>query len=324
MSTQLNNIFQTLPELPKPFTTPQCILFKDELLVCGGYQLNDCYSYHTLKKQYKYICSYPNDAKFNGHCIVQLIHSQTNSNEIHLLSFGGQNKNKIKQTFSMKYKNVWESSDSKSEYQSFNTWIKHNQDTNIGKLEDDLEGVRGLIGGMNNDLLFITHFPKKIEVIDLKTMKPLTGIKDNIIPKGNHILGISYHCFVPLTMNNEKLINHFILFCQNTGLLIKYDEQNKTFHYEKLPIYPALNGFAFYSFVCLYDFIFLFGGYNGNTSQRTKNMYKYSMKEKTWNECKFILPMEIDESFAILKNACDCKCRSTIWKIRIIENAKDI
>ncbi|ETN98179.1 hypothetical protein RFI_39335, partial [Reticulomyxa filosa] len=103
MSTQVNN-FQTLPELPKPFADAQCILFKEELLICGGKQINDCYSYHTLKKQYKYICSYPNDAKIYGHCIIQLNHPQTNPNEIDLLSFGGQDEDIMKQTFSMKYK----------------------------------------------------------------------------------------------------------------------------------------------------------------------------------------------------------------------------
>ncbi|ETO02417.1 hypothetical protein RFI_35019, partial [Reticulomyxa filosa] len=148
-----------------------------ELLICGGYTTNDCYSYHTLKKQYKYICSYPNDVQLLGHCVVQLIDSQTNSNEIHLLSFGGQGKNKMKQTFSMKYKSVWEIN------------------TIIGKLEDDLIGVRGLIGGKDNDLLFITYCPENIEVIDLKTMKPLTEIKNNIIPREKHRLGIEYHCF---------------------------------------------------------------------------------------------------------------------------------
>ncbi|ETO02492.1 hypothetical protein RFI_34939, partial [Reticulomyxa filosa] len=244
MSTQVNNYFQTLPELPRSFTKAQCILFKDELLICGGYEINDCYSYHTVKKQYKYICSYPNDVEFDGHCVVQLNHSQTNPNEIHLLSFGGQDKNMMKQTFSMKYK----SSTSKSENQPFNTWIQHNQDTSIGKFEDYLEGVRGLISGINNDLLFIIYFPENIEVIDLKTMKSLNGIKNNKIPTEGYTFGIYHHCFVPLTMNNEKVINHFILFCQNTGLLIKYDEQNKSFHYEKLSICPALNDFAFYSF----------------------------------------------------------------------------
>ncbi|ETO03132.1 hypothetical protein RFI_34278, partial [Reticulomyxa filosa] len=210
-----------------------------------------------MKKQYKYICSYPNDVQLNGHCVIQLLHPQTNSNEIDLLSFGGQYPSQMKQTFSMKYKSVWGISDhqrdSKSEHDSisrpFNTWIGYNKDTNIGKLEDDLLGVRGLIGGMNNDLLFITHYPKDIEVIDLKTMKPLIGVKNNIIPKEGHRFGIKYHCFVPLIINNEKVMNHFI------------------FKYE-----------------------------------RTKSVHKYSMKEKTWNECKFKLPMEVSQCFATLSD----------------------
>ncbi|ETO34908.1 viral A-type inclusion protein [Reticulomyxa filosa] len=132
-------------------------------------------------------------------------------------------------------------------------------------------------------------------------MKPLIGVKNNIIPREKHEFKIAYHCFVPLTMSNEKVVNHFILFCLNTGLLIKYDERNKTFHYEKLPICPALNDFKSYSFVYLFDFIFLFGGYNSKY-EKVKNVYKYSMKEKTWSEFKFTLPMEISNSFAILSD----------------------
>ncbi|ETO34888.1 hypothetical protein RFI_02199 [Reticulomyxa filosa] len=170
MSTKVNNYFQTLLELPKPFTETQCILFKEELLICGGKQTNDCYSYHTLKKEYKHICSYPNDVEFNGHCVVQLNYLQS-------IPMKFIYENIMKQTFSMKYKSVWEIDDSKSENQSFNTWIQHSQDTNIGKFKDCLIGVRGLIGGINDDLLFITYFPGYIEVIDLKTMKSLNGIK---------------------------------------------------------------------------------------------------------------------------------------------------
>ncbi|ETO35175.1 hypothetical protein RFI_01900 [Reticulomyxa filosa] len=43
--------------------------------------------YHTFKRQYKYICSYPNDVELKVYCVVQLIHLKINSNEIHL-SFG--------------------------------------------------------------------------------------------------------------------------------------------------------------------------------------------------------------------------------------------
>ncbi|ETN97872.1 hypothetical protein RFI_39654, partial [Reticulomyxa filosa] len=90
-----------------------------------------------------------------------------------------------------------------SENQSFNTWIQHNQDTSIGKFEDYLIGVRELIGGKNNDLLFITKLSLDIEVIDLKTMKLLNGIKDDIMPTDEHEYEIGYHCFVNKT-------NHFI------------------------------------------------------------------------------------------------------------------
>ncbi|ETO03187.1 hypothetical protein RFI_34223, partial [Reticulomyxa filosa] len=133
-------------------------------------------------------------------------------------------------------------------------------------------------------------------------MKSLTEIKNDIIPTEQHKYGLEYHCFVPLTINNEKVINHFILFCKNTGLLIKYDEQNKIFNYEKLPICPALSDVTSYSFVHLYDFIFLFGGKNTIRQERIKKIYKYSMKEKTWNECKLTLPMEISASLAILSD----------------------
>ncbi|ETN99097.1 hypothetical protein RFI_38390 [Reticulomyxa filosa] len=102
MSIQVNS-FQTLLELPKTFATSQCILFNEELLICGGKQTNECYSYHTLKREYKFICPYFDDVEFNGHCVVQLNYSQTNPNKIDLLSFGGQDKNIMKQTFSMKY-----------------------------------------------------------------------------------------------------------------------------------------------------------------------------------------------------------------------------
>ncbi|ETN98633.1 hypothetical protein RFI_38859, partial [Reticulomyxa filosa] len=131
-------------------------------------------------------------------------------------------------------------------------------------------------------------------------MKSLTGIKNDIMPTAGHKFGTEHHCFVPLTMNNEKVINHFILFCHNTGLLIKYDELNESFDYQKLPICPTLNDFIFYSFVYLYDFIFLFGGKNSITDERTKLVYKYSMKNKIWNQCKITLPMEISSSLAIL------------------------
>ncbi|ETO18778.1 hypothetical protein RFI_18469, partial [Reticulomyxa filosa] len=313
------NVLQSLPELPDLFSAPRCIMFNDEILICGGPETNKCYSYHTLRKQYKYICSYPSDISLRGHCVLQWKHSQTKVNEIHLLSFGGQGKDIIKQTFSMTYQSVWDNnsyqnvwyingyqrnfkSEPSSFVQTLNIWNRHEQDNKIGTIEDDLEGVCGLIGGKNNDLLFITHNPQNIEVIDLKIMKPLIGIRNNIMSIKKHQYGIYYHCFVPLTMNNEKVINHFLLFYPNTGLLIKYDEQNKTFDYEELPICPYLQNIRSYSFVYCNDCIFIFEGLNIVSFYRSKNVDMYSMKDKIWSKCNFILPKETSATFALLDN----------------------
>ncbi|ETO00309.1 hypothetical protein RFI_37138, partial [Reticulomyxa filosa] len=88
----------------------------------------------------------------------------------------------------------------------------------------------------------------------------------------------------------------------NTGLLIKYDEQNKTFNYEKLPFYYSLKDFRSYSFVYCNDCIFIFGGLNIVSSCRSKNVYMYSMKDKIWSQCNFILPKERSATFALLDN----------------------
>ncbi|ETO03083.1 hypothetical protein RFI_34327, partial [Reticulomyxa filosa] len=41
---------------------------------------------------------------------------------------------------------------------------------------------------------------------------------------------------------------------------------------------------------------------NNITEEITKLVYKYSMKDKTWNQCKITLPIEIYASFAILSD----------------------
>ncbi|ETO01694.1 hypothetical protein RFI_35746 [Reticulomyxa filosa] len=95
----------------------------------------------------------------------------------------------------------------------------------IGELSDNLEGVRRVIGGMNNDLLFIIYYPKKnIQVIDLKTMKPLVEINKNMISQMKKTILRLYVTALfppPLTMNStKKVINNFLLFHRNIGLLI--------------------------------------------------------------------------------------------------------
>ncbi|ETO27297.1 hypothetical protein RFI_09832 [Reticulomyxa filosa] len=99
------SIFQVLQSSPIPLQGTQCVTFGDEILICGSLKNNSCYSYHTIKNEYKYICSYPENMKLNGHCVMKLVNK--NDNEINLLSFGGQGVFEQKVTLTMKYVSVW-------------------------------------------------------------------------------------------------------------------------------------------------------------------------------------------------------------------------
>ncbi|ETO01781.1 hypothetical protein RFI_35658, partial [Reticulomyxa filosa] len=92
--------FQSLKDLSIPLSQAQCVLYKHEILICGGHKQRDCYSYNILKDEYKFICDYPSDITLWGHCVVKLIDKNNkNDNEITLLSFGGKDKH----TLMMKY-----------------------------------------------------------------------------------------------------------------------------------------------------------------------------------------------------------------------------
>ncbi|ETO02207.1 hypothetical protein RFI_35229, partial [Reticulomyxa filosa] len=60
-SQQITTHFQTLKKLPTPLSRSQCVLHKHELLICGGRYQRACYSYHTIKNKYKFICKYPSE-----------------------------------------------------------------------------------------------------------------------------------------------------------------------------------------------------------------------------------------------------------------------
>ncbi|ETO36437.1 hypothetical protein RFI_00625, partial [Reticulomyxa filosa] len=108
-SRQITTQFQTLKELPTTLKQSQCVLHKHELLICGDWKERACYSYHTLKNEYKFICEYPSDVKLYGHCVVKLVDSSSNNdkdkdnNQITLLSFGSYYFGKNKHTLVMKY-----------------------------------------------------------------------------------------------------------------------------------------------------------------------------------------------------------------------------
>ncbi|ETO36435.1 hypothetical protein RFI_00626, partial [Reticulomyxa filosa] len=104
---QITAHFQTLKWLPTTLIHSQCVLHKHELLICGGYDQRACYSYHTLRNEYKFICEYPRDVQLHGHCVVKLVDSNSNNdkdnNQITLLSFDLIHMEKNKHTLVMKY-----------------------------------------------------------------------------------------------------------------------------------------------------------------------------------------------------------------------------
>ncbi|ETO08750.1 hypothetical protein RFI_28636 [Reticulomyxa filosa] len=310
-----NQTFQTLKELPTPLEQSQCMLHKHELIICGGYEQRACYSYHTIKNEYKFICEYPSHVKLNGHCVVKLVDNKNNSNQdrnqITLLSFGGL----IKHTLVMKYVSVWSNISKKiKKLNNYNQWVpftdNQNQPIIIGRDEyHNYQGVRAVIGGSNNHLLFITCYSNNISVFNLNTFQ---FIKHDTLPTDDDIF---YHCFVSnleneqgqeMTKTNKgenKQNYQMLLFCKKTGLSIKYDEDNNAFQFHQLPVCSDIASFFCYAYVCINDIILFFGGWNskyGFDSVILKSVQKYSIRDNKWTAFQKTLPSSLYHSVAIL------------------------
>ncbi|ETO29687.1 hypothetical protein RFI_07432 [Reticulomyxa filosa] len=144
MGNQNKTFFQSLKELPIPLFQSQCVVHKHELLICE----RACYSYHTIKNEYKFICEYPSDVKLSGHCVVKLVDKDSNKhrNQITLLSFGGSEYTK-RHTLIMKYVSVWSNMSSNSN--NHNQWVpftdNHNHPIIIGRNNSDYRGGRAVL-----------------------------------------------------------------------------------------------------------------------------------------------------------------------------------
>ncbi|ETO35155.1 hypothetical protein RFI_01919 [Reticulomyxa filosa] len=306
-SQPLNTIFQTLKELPTPLTQSQCVPHKNELIICGGSYERACYSYHTLKNEYKFICEYPSDVKLSGHCVVKLIDNNKDSNQITLLSFGSgwDGKN---HTLVMKYVSVW---DNKSN--NHNQWVPFTDNRNhpiiIGSDQDhDYVGARAVIGGRNNNLLFITYPINNISVFDLNTFQ---FIKHDTLLTNDYI---EFHCFVSNSENRQvqeimktneeknKQSYQMLLFCVKTGLSIEYDEDRNTFKFHQLLVCKDIASFKHYAYVCINDVIFFFGGWNDSYANAVilKLVHKYSIRENKWMTFRDTLPNPLYNCVAIL------------------------
>ncbi|ETO00826.1 hypothetical protein RFI_36613 [Reticulomyxa filosa] len=297
-----NQAFQTLKELPTPLKESQCVSHKYELLICGGYEQRACYSYHTLKNEYQFICEYPRHVELYGHCVVKMVdNNNKNSNQITLLSFGGVHNH----TLVMKYVSVWGNISNKSSKSSnFNRWIpftdNHNRPIIIGREQDDYGGVRAVIGGSSNHLLFITHFRSNISVFDLNTFQ---FIQHDTLPTDN----IQYYCFVLKSKNErrEEMMKtnkqnyQMLLFCRKIGLSIEYDEGNNSFQFHQLSVCKDIAPLYKYAYVCINDVILFFGGWSYSNAF-SKSVYKYSIRENKWMTFDNTLSNSLNNCVAIL------------------------
>ncbi|ETO10884.1 hypothetical protein RFI_26495 [Reticulomyxa filosa] len=195
----------------------------------------------------------------------------------------------------MNYVSIWSNENNESkeldELNKCNQWVPFT-DSNNFRLS--LEKIV-LIGGSNNNLLFITYLYHNISVFDLSKFQ---FIKRNTLPTNNYI---EYHCFVSksaneqgqekINTNKEKNNQNFqmFLFHKDTGLAIEYNENSNTFQFHKLPVCGDVASLFRYACVCINDVIFFFGGWN----------IIFNSKKK-WKTFENVLPSPLENCPAIL------------------------
>ncbi|ETO07821.1 hypothetical protein RFI_29569, partial [Reticulomyxa filosa] len=303
------SIFETLTSFHIPLQKTQCVTHKDEIIICGGEFKRNCYSYHTIKNDYKYICFYPGGIDLDGHCVVKIASNDKDTNkdehEIILLSFGGY----YKHTLIMKYASVWNNDDVRKKL-SLNQWFPltdHNKNPiSLGRKNDNYEGVRAVIGGSNNHLLFITYFPSDICVFDLTKLQ---YIKYDTLP----IDCITYHClvFIPKCeseinksskdreKSKNKENNRMLLFSRDIGLSIQYNENNNLFQFDKMRICNTLRPLYRCAYTIIDNNCILFFGGNSQYGP-SDNMHKYIITENKWMKYQQILPSLSRDCIAVL------------------------
>ncbi|ETO17400.1 hypothetical protein RFI_19922 [Reticulomyxa filosa] len=304
--------FEALKPLPIPLSKCPCVLYKKEILICGGFVKGECYSYHTEKNEYKKICSYPNQIIVWSHQVLRLVNKDS-PDEMTLLSFGGA----FKHSMIMKYVSVWDDEDDKKKEDenaaeaekvksrvNCNEWVQltdqENNPVYVGT-DEPCEGMRSVIGGNKNHLLFFTYTPKNFLVINLNTFQ---CVKREDLPV--EIL-INFPCLVSKNANDtsnikNKNITELLLFCENVGLSIDYDEDNNTLHFGNVPVCTTIAYYSSYSYVHAHDTIFFFGGQHWKKRWRTNAVHKYSIKDQQWTKLKFSFPGPCGHSFAILND----------------------
>ncbi|ETO07301.1 hypothetical protein RFI_30089 [Reticulomyxa filosa] len=297
---RLASVFLDVNSLPTPLSRSQCVAYKDEILICGDELTRDCYSYHTIKKQYKRVCSYPKDISLQGHCVVKLVNS-SNSNTLTVLSFGGCKHGK-RHTLVMQYMSVWSEGHVIEKTSHKNEWMvwtdKHNKAIAIGKEGEDYQGARAIIGGSNHHLLFITYRPKNIDVFDLTTFQYVSSSNLPIYAC------TGYHCFVEKPKNEfakDTRLNTMLLFYRDTGLFISYDEDYNNFEFQDVPVCTSLAPLNRYAYVTINDCVLFFGGYGGYVIGYSNAVHMYAMTTNQWMKLEHILPAPLGGCTGVLR-----------------------
>ncbi|ETO36548.1 hypothetical protein RFI_00514 [Reticulomyxa filosa] len=146
----------------------------------------------------------------------------------------------------------------------------HNKAISIGRIDDDYKGVRVIIGGNNQHLLFITYSENNISIFNLLTFEFILHDK---LPIASWIL---YHCFTIVQTNIHEKNTKMILFHKNIGLAIYYNQIENKIFLNKLSVDNNISLLQSYSYVGTSDQILIFGGFNSeNKSVSIKALRTY-------------------------------------------------
>ncbi|ETO06117.1 hypothetical protein RFI_31278 [Reticulomyxa filosa] len=212
-----DQIFQTLKELTIQLIKSQCVLHKHGIIIC-------------------YVILW-------GHCVVKLIYNNKDINQITLLCFGGH----YKHTLLMKYISVWDNV-SKANHQNELITLTDNNNSiiNIEKDYNNYHVMLAVLGGVNNNLLFINYYPHYIN--------------NNLPTKDNET--IFDHCLIKISYEE------MLFFYSKSSILIKYDEYSNQFYFNHIKIYDQLSKSGHYGYVYVDSMVLLFGECSDITSTK--------------------------------------------------------
>ncbi|ETO01021.1 hypothetical protein RFI_36419, partial [Reticulomyxa filosa] len=95
-------------------------------------------------------------------------------------------------------------------------------------------------------------------------------------------------------------INQILLFKENTGLSIEYDENKNDFQFNQILVCNDVAQLYKYAYVCINDTILFFGGCSWDFSVMSKLLYKYEVRENKWMVLQNTLPIQLYDCYVIL------------------------